>query len=193
MSSSTSEPRSHRVPAWTVLVAVVILFSSSAMAQTQLQSFAISHGAGFTGDESVRIGVSLGQPMVGVTRNLESASGVGFWYVTQDHLAVVANESDGPPEGIPDHFELHANYPNPFNPTTRIRYGVPEQAYVSLSIYNVLGQLIVELYSGEKAPGYYDIDWNGRDRSGTQAPSGLYFYRIQTSQFVATRSMVLQK
>ena len=161
-------------------------------AQVRVQSYAFSHGAGFMSGGGVRIGVSLGLPMTGFGQSDESAGGAGFWYVTRERLVIVGTESD-PPEGIPKNFELHPNYPNPFNPTTRIRYGVPKAAFVRIGVYNALGQLVTELVSDEKVAGYYDVEWDGRIRGGGHAPSGVYFYRFDAGRFTQTRSMVLQK
>lgn len=131
--------------------------------------------------------------MTGFAQSSESAGGAGFWYTTRERLVVVATEEETPPEGIPVDFELHANYPNPFNPSTKIRYGVPKTAFVRIGVYNVLGQLVSELVSSEMVAGYHDVDWNGRDLGGGLAPSGVYFYRIEAGRFIETRSMVLQK
>lgn len=171
---------------------VSLMAPGALMAQTRLQAYALGNGAGFSSGEIHRIGVSLGQPANGVARNFEGAGGAGFWYATRDRLVIVGTESDNP-EGIPDQFELHPNYPNPFNPSTHIRYGVPQTAYVTIRIFNVLGRLVSELVSEEKQAGYYDVEWNGRDRSGAPAPSGVYFYRFDTDGFRATRSMILLK
>ncbi len=176
-----------------VVTLIVTLLPGVLMAQTQLRAYAVSHGAGFSSSESIRLGVTIGLPTTGLARNLEGAGGAGFWYATRDRLVIVATESDPLPDGIPEDFELRANYPNPFNPTTRIRYGVPQTSFVRVGVFNVLGQLVSELVSEEKMAGYYDIDWDGRDRSGSQLPSGLYFYRLHAGQFTATRSMILQK
>lgn len=176
-----------------LVLALIGTVPALAPAQVRVQAYAFSHGAGFTSGESVRIGVSLGQPMTGFGQSPESAGGAGFWYATRERLTIVGTESEDPPDGIPDDFELHSNYPNPFNPTTRIRYGVPKPAFVKIGVYNVLGQLVSELVSDEKSAGYYDVDWNGRDSGGGLAPSGVYFYRIEAGRFVETRSMVLQK
>jgi len=181
-------------PTWIRAVAVILTLAPGIVsAQTQLRSYVVSHGSGVSSGEAVRIGVTLGLPMTGLAHNLEAATGVGFWYATRERLVIVATESDPPPDGIPDDFELQANYPNPFNPTTRIRYGVPQTSFVRIGVFNILGQLVSELVEEEKAAGYYDIDWNGRDRSGSQVPSGVYFYRLHAGRFTATRSMILQK
>ncbi len=175
------------------LLVISVGIVPSAGAQVRLASYAIAHGVGFTSGESVRIGVSVGLPFSGQAMNLDGAGGAGFWYATRDGLLIVANESDPLPDGVPTEFELQGNYPNPFNPSTRIRYGVPEKTFVRIGIFNILGQLVSQIVSEEKTAGYYEVDWNGRDANGGAAPSGVYFYRIHAGRFVATRTMVLQK
>ncbi|MEZ5358251.1 MAG: fibronectin type III domain-containing protein [Candidatus Zixiibacteriota bacterium] len=95
--------------------------------------------------------------------------------------------------GLPEDFELMQNYPNPFNPTTTIEYAVPEQSYVNLSVYNVLGQLVTTLVDDEKGAGVYTTVWDGRDDFGAAVSSGIYFYTIQTDSYRQSRKMVLMK
>jgi len=85
----------------------------------------------------------------------------------------------------PIEFRLHRNYPNPFNPTTTIRYGLPARSVVRVAIYNVLGQVVSELVNGEQDAGYYDVQWT------PNAPSGVYFYRLEAGEFVETKKLVL--
>ena len=78
------------------------------------------------------------------------------------------------------------NYPNPFNPATTIKYSIPELSFVTLKIYDVLGNEIVNLVNEEKSTGNYEIELNGNE-----LPSGIYFYKIQAGSFVETKKMVL--
>ncbi len=89
---------------------------------------------------------------------------------------------------FPINFALFANYPNPFNPTTIIRYRLPEAAHVTLAIYNLQGRLVETLVNGEKEAGSYSVQWHAES-----LPSGVYFYRIQTGQFTATKKLLLLK
>jgi hypothetical protein len=89
---------------------------------------------------------------------------------------------------------LENNYPNPFNPTTTIRYGVRDKARVTLRVYNVAGQLVKTLVDGVKAPSpEYKVTWDGRNDRGQSVASGVYFYRLVTKDFSQTRKMVLLK
>ena len=94
---------------------------------------------------------------------------------------------------IPLSFELPQNYPNPFNPTTQINYQIPEDEYVSLEIYNVLGQKVKTLVNQNQTAGKHTIIWEGKDNQNQELPSGIYFYRLKTKQNVETRKMVFLK
>lgn len=97
----------------------------------------------------------------------------------------------GDPGYIPDVYSLGQNYPNPFNPITTIGYGLPEDAYVKIVIYDLLGREIRKLVTEPKAAGYHFVHWNGRDGNGTQVPSGVYVYRMTAGSFVEVRKLVV--
>lgn len=89
---------------------------------------------------------------------------------------------------IPNEFSLMQNFPNPFNPSTVIKYTLPIRSMVSLTLYNVLGREVTTLVNEVKEAGKYDIDFNG-----SSLTSGVYFYRLQAGSFVQTRKMILLK
>ena len=88
----------------------------------------------------------------------------------------------------PNAFRLHQNFPNPFNPITKINYELPITNYVNLSIYNIMGQNIVTLISEKQQAGMHQVEW---DASGFS--SGVYYYRLNTGQFVDIKKMILLK
>ena len=90
-------------------------------------------------------------------------------------------------------FTLHQNHPNPFNPSTTIRFSLDREAVVTLEIYNVSGSLVRTLVSGRTTPGSYSEDWNGRDNRGRRVASGTYFYRLRVDGRTQTKKMVLLK
>jgi len=94
---------------------------------------------------------------------------------------------------IPDKFSLLQNYPNPFNPTTIVQFKIPQPAKVSLTIYNILGQLVRILVDEEKPTGIYQSVWDGKDAEGKDVASGIYFYRLQTGEYDEVRKMTLVK
>jgi len=96
--------------------------------------------------------------------------------------------------GIPVVYSLAQNFPNPFNPSTTLRYGLPARSSVRLVIYNVLGQVVKELVNTEQKAGYQSVVWNAN------VSSGLYFYRIEaiskddpSKRFVETKKMLMLK
>ncbi len=96
--------------------------------------------------------------------------------------------------GIPEEYALEANYPNPFNPSTTIRYQLPAAGYVSLMVYDLTGKLIRTLVSAARPAGYHRAVWDGTDQRGATVATGVYFYRIAVDNaFVQTRKMVLMK
>jgi len=83
---------------------------------------------------------------------------------------------------------LSNNYPNPFNPSTKITYSIPERSSVSLKVFDLLGSEVVELVKGEVETGAYEITFNA-----SNLPSGVYFYQLQAGSFLQTRKMILLK
>ncbi len=91
-------------------------------------------------------------------------------------------------KNTPKHFELYQNYPNPFNPATKISYSVPKNGYVSLKVYNLLGEEIATLYEGVRQAGHYVVTFNG---SGFA--SGMYLYQLKADNFTETKKLILLK
>ncbi len=100
---------------------------------------------------------------------------------------------------LPQKFLLASNYPNPFNPTTTIRYGLPESSDVSVIVYDITGREVIQLVDSRVPAGNRRVVWNGRDRHGNPVASGLYIYRLvaksnKTKQiFTQSNKMVLMK
>jgi hypothetical protein len=121
----------------------------------------------------------------------------GAWDIYFDQVSWTDVGEEGAEEKLPAQFSLSFNYPNPFNPTTKIKYTVgtsqARSAVVSLRIYNVLGQLVRTLVDEPKHPGSYEVRWDGRDEDGNEVASGIYFYKLQAGDFSQTRKMVLVK
>jgi hypothetical protein len=94
---------------------------------------------------------------------------------------------------IPQVYYLNQNFPNPFNMSTRIQFGVPAQTKVKIVLYNVLGQKVRTYDLGERVPGRYDITWDGMNERGKAVSSGIYFYRFESDKFTQTKKLVLIK
>jgi hypothetical protein len=104
---------------------------------------------------------------------------------------IVAVETEGL---APEAFVLDHCFPNPFNPLTTIRYGLPEPSPVNLSVYDVAGRLVRTIIAGDqKAAGWHEATWNGMDDSGRRAGAGIYFYRLDAGDYSQTRRMTLVK
>jgi uncharacterized protein with PIN domain len=95
--------------------------------------------------------------------------------------------------GIPQGTELVGNYPNPFNPSTTIQYGIPTDGMVSLKVYNTLGQEVIALVDGFQSAGYHSATWDGRNASGNSVSTGVYLYRLVAGDVVKTARMILSK
>jgi hypothetical protein len=94
---------------------------------------------------------------------------------------------------VPSQYMLEQNYPNPFNPTTQISFSLPNTERMTLTVYNLIGQKIRTLVDGTMSAGSHVVTWNGRDARGAQMPSGVYFYRLESSGFSAARRMLMLK
>jgi hypothetical protein len=109
---------------------------------------------------------------------------VGRWEFVEERLAGV--------KIIPTNYELSQNFPNPFNPATTIRYGLPKAERVTLKVYNLLGEEVLTLIDHEsKEAGYHAAIWDGRNRHGQPVASGIYLYRLRAGSFVMTKKMIL--
>lgn len=158
-------------------------FEISEVPPGQYKVFAVKVGfvspSEATNPTSVNVGE--GQDAEGVELALESIeSGVG---------------DEGRPSVVKT-FALFQNMPNPFNPSTQIRFQLPTSCHVVLKVYNILGQEVRTLMKEQRAAGFYRISWDGRDDFGDPVPSGIYFLRLKaekagTTQYSAMRKMIL--
>ena len=117
-------------------------------------------------------------------------------YRTTDPLPGMAPpaEDNDPGDAFPLTYDLSYNYPNPFNPTTRIKYDVPAPGgQVSVSIYDITGRRVRALVSAHRGPGIHTAFWDGKDDRGSPAASGIYFVRMKANMFSKTRKIVLMK
>jgi hypothetical protein len=112
----------------------------------------------------------------------------------EDMVARRAPVADAGAENLPNRFALESNYPNPFNPSTAIRYSLGTDATVTLEVFNILGQSVRTLVRAElQAAGSYEITWDGTGKSGQPLGSGVYLYRLRADDFVETRKMIMLK
>jgi hypothetical protein len=145
------------------------------------------------------------EPQIYTYRDIPAARGILYYRLKQIDLDGTAHFSEGirvdgltavAGSFIPVQMVLEQNYPNPFNPLTTVRYGVPEKQYVTLTVFNTLGQQIAVLVDGEREGGYHEVRFDG-----SRLASGVYFYRLrarptdggQVGDFVEIRKMVLMR
>ena len=119
-----------------------------------------------------------------------SEAGCGLWSEIFEYDDIVAV---GDERVIPETYDLSANYPNPFNPTTTINYQVPKTAHVKIVIFNLLGQKVATLVDDELVAGFHSTQFNGLTDRGRQLSSGIYFYRMTTGDFSKTQKMMFLK
>ena len=92
---------------------------------------------------------------------------------------------------LPDEFALLQNYPNPFNPSTQISFDIPKLEFITLRIFNLLGQDVKTLTSKIMNPGRYTFEWDGKDLLNNDVASGVYFYELRGKSFISRKKMLL--
>jgi len=127
---------------------------------------------------------------------LESASGKVILNGNGE-LQVVNSDSyslyKGSVSRIPETFALHQGYPNPFNPETTISYDISNVGNVEIVVYDMMGREIKTLVSGYHTPSTYQVVWNGTDNRGKIVPSGVYLYRMSSSEFTQVNKVMFLK
>jgi hypothetical protein len=136
------------------------------------------------------LNVVTGDWMVAVTDGSDSVDASnGPYSFTVDATALAID----PANLIPEVFALHQNYPNPFNPVTTLRYDLPENSYVNVTIYDMLGRQVKTLVNQTQNAGFKSVIWNATNNYGKPVSAGVYLYKIQAGEFVQTKKMVLLK
>jgi len=124
-----------------------------------------------------------------ITINTTDGSGTLVGDIGFQNVVGLAYSINGDPNSIessnetkiPNEYSLSQNYPNPFNPSTSIKFSVPVNANVTLTIYNLLGQVVTTLVNEEVSAGHYSTVWNGADDNGYQVSSGVYLYEMKAN------------
>jgi protocatechuate 3,4-dioxygenase beta subunit len=109
---------------------------------------------------------------------------------TEINISLATGVEPPRPDALPKTLSLYPNYPNPFNPATRIRFGMPESGRARVVVYDLSGRMIRSLWDGPAAAGFHSVEWDAKDASSRQVPSGVYFYRIEGANEVRTGKMV---
>ena len=114
-----------------------------------------------------------------------------IWGVMEASYSVEVYVEPNEDENLPREFSVAQNFPNPFNPETEISYELPKDAYVTLAVYNLLGQKVKTLVDERQRAARHNIRWGGRDHNGKEVSSGVYFYKIQAEDVKVAKKMVL--
>jgi len=107
---------------------------------------------------------------------------------TSNCSQVLSTEIQGPVS-----YALYNAYPNPFNPVTTLRYTLPEDAMVNITIYDMMGRVVNNLVSSQQRAGYNSVQWNGTNDAGQPVSAGVYLYTINAGEFRQAKKMVLLK
>jgi len=148
-----------------------------------LKSHVLSNGGMASSNTSYAITATLGQAVIGIAENSSNFAHLGFWYSLRIFVGIEEIE-----DLVPQKFELFQNFPNPFNPITRIKYAIPKSSYVRITVYNVLGQRISTLVNEQKPAGFYTVDFNA-----SSLASGFYIYHLEADGFNIIKKMVVTK
>ena len=133
---------------------------------------------------------------VTVRFSVSATDGIDTVKVSGDDRVVYVNRYEflsTETNGMPTEFALHENYPNPFNPSTTLRFDLPELSDVNVIIYNMLGQEVKTFNMQNISAGHHSIKWNATNDLGDPVSAGVYLYQLQTRDFVKTRKMILLK
>jgi len=112
---------------------------------------------------------------------------------TETKFNDIITSRDEEQENIPDEFVLYQNHPNPFNLSTTIQYELPVSTNVQLKIYDLLGREVRNIINEFQQPGKKIYQWDGKDNRGSVVSSGVYFYQLQTREFLQTKKLMLLK
>ena len=94
---------------------------------------------------------------------------------------------------IPEAFALHQNYPNPFNPITSIRYDLPVDGLVNITVYDMIGREVKNLVNGIQTAGFRSVKWDATNNNNQTVSAGLYIYSIYSDNYIDTKKMILLK
>ena len=114
-------------------------------------------------------------------------SDTGQFVLSRSFLSTINNDV------VPQVFALHQNHPNPFNPFTTLKYDLPEDALVNITIYDMMGRIVKTMVNSQQNAGFKSVQWNATNDAGSPVSAGLYLYMIQAGEFRKTKKMVLLK
>ena len=176
-----------------IMIFIPLLLASQLKveAQNKLAYAVFGNGGSSVSNQNNNLYSTIGQPIIGNINNTLYTNNIGFWY---QYAETITDVEESWMFETPREFELFQNYPNPFNPTTIIRYGLPKESSVKVIVYNILGEMVVQLVNATQKTGYYEVNFNASNLA-----SGVYIYPIQsrtldgTKDFRSVKKMILVK
>ena len=166
-----------------IFVLMILLFAIPILSQDSKVSWSsFSNGFGVSNSANTRITSSVGVAFDGSTSNGTSIIITGFL----SNYGLIITGIDDKQAFVPTVYRLNQNYPNPFNPSTIINFQIPEEGFVTLKVYDILGREVKTLVNENKTAGNYKIDFD----AGKLA-SGVYVYRLNSKNFTEAKKMLL--
>ena len=164
-----------------------------------LQDTTITTTATFSASNSITAGPNFTIASTGDVTLIAAAVALKprFFIIKGGKLQVVSEviavniKTDDPV--IPDEFIVHQNFPNPFNPTTKIRYRLPNSEKVEIVVYNIFAQRVTTLISQDQVPGSHTVVWDGTSKTGETVSSGVYYYKVTAGKHSVVKKMAFLK
>ena len=166
-----------------IFITVLFILSDYIYGQYKIPASVLGNGGGFISSSKFQINSTGGQTSIGFTEAGNFKNQVGFWRAAQI-LTPVEELQDI----IPKEYGLEKNYPNPFNPSTTISYQMPYQDYVSLKVFDVLGNEVADILHEIKPAGLHEIDFDA-----SKYVSGIYIYKMMIGGNAQTKRMIFLK
>lgn len=174
-----------------LFIFIILLFFNLAFGSgEEINWWSVNAGGNiYSSSTNYKLCGSVGQAVAGAHVGTYN-SYAGFW---NPWVVTTDVEEEEEEVVLPEKFSISQNYPNPFNPHTVIEYALPEPSHVSIVVYNILGQKVRVLRDEMERAGFKKVIWDGKDDKGLDVASGVYFYRIQATDFVECKKMLLLK
>jgi hypothetical protein len=168
-------------------ISIVVLLGMAAVCHAQYQHLDLGFLPGARSSNSAfTLYQSVGAPLGGISSSPLFVARHGFLSAVQ--IPGTTDVPAQPNTARPAAYSLRQNYPNPFNPSTTISYGLPKRSRVTLTVHDVLGQVVATLVDEDREPGLYHVRFDARGMA-----SGMYFYRITAGDFVDSRKLIILK
>jgi len=165
---------------------ILLIFSLDALCQnSQVRWYSFNMGYNKSVETHSAVQSIVGQNIIGFMQQSNTQVISGFLADTLFRGTIVDVKNQ---DQLPTSYSLWQNYPNPFNPSTTIHFELPKESHVILKIYNILGQEVLAVLDEEKVAGKYNLKIEG-----TSLASGVYFYRLTTGDYIATKKLILMK